>query len=133
MSTFVYKIVNHHPSQNMTQDVEQLRKTRTLLARMRNILEERSISIPPSVKEELDKQLEQHRRSMKLQLRLRVEELKEKKETIEESYQTIRERQDGLTKEQKTVFAETLNGIEKEIQEAEAKNPEDVMSDPDWI
>jgi hypothetical protein len=98
---------------------------------MQSLVEERSVSVPPDIQERLDEELEQHKKSMELQIDIRLKRLRKEKETVEEAFEIFKDRTE-LTQSGVDLFSKVLSDIEQEIQEVEDTDPKDVMGDPDW-
>lgn len=125
----MYKIQGYTPGENKMK-YEQISKSNTLLARLRNLLEEREIPIPPDIEEEIDEQLEQYAKYLEIKIQ---GELKQKRDDLEHIERAIE------LAEQQSDIEDTLKNLRKikasilkEIEYLEALEAEEVLADPDW-
>ena len=107
----------------------ELSECRTIIARMRNLLKERGISIPPSIQEETKTQLENYKRYLNTRIDSRKRELEEDLESVKRTSELLREKEDYETADS---LKKLKNHINREIQELSALDGEEVLEDPEW-
>ncbi len=107
------------------ENQEELSRALTTITRLRNLLEERGIELPPEIEESIEDQLETYDRYLAYLQNVELRKLSAL-EIIEEKY-------GADSPDVRRAFRKAQNTIEKEIQEIETREPEDMMADPDWI
>lgn len=114
--------------------MEQLSKSNTLLARMRNLLEERGIDLPPSIEEGVEEQLDNYEKYLDLKIQSKARERREDLEAVERMIELAEERNERT--EGHSYMPQNLrmfkNEIEEEVQRLETADPKSVLADPDW-
>jgi len=105
---------------------EQLSDCKTLLARMRNLLQERDISIPPSIREETETHLQSYKRYLNMKIDSKKRELEEDLESVNRSIELLPNERSG------EALQEVKNEIKREIQELSTLDGEDVLANPEW-
>jgi len=131
----MYKIKGHNLGSNkMRKDMEQLSKSNTLLARLKNLLEERSIDVPPDIEEGVEEQLESYEKYLDLKIQSKARERREDLEAVERAMELAEER--NKETEGHSYMPQNLrslrNEIEKEVQRLESMEAKEVLADPEW-
>lgn len=114
---------------NQNMKFQQLSECQTLIARFRNLLEERGISIPPSIQGETEKQLGKYEKYLNRRIESQKKELEEDLESVKRTIELLRERGHF---EDVGNLQNLKNEINREIQELSTLDGEDVLADPEW-
>jgi len=115
------------------ENQEELSRALTTITRLRNLLEERGIELPPEIEESIEDQLETYDRYLAYLQNVELRKLREQKEDLGSALEIIEEKYGADSPDVRRAFRKAQNTIEKEIQEIETREPEDMMADPDWI
>lgn len=106
---------------------ERLSETNTLLARCRNLLQERGVEMPPEMKDQISDHLESYKKYLETKIDSEVRKRKDDIESLERSFELIEDQQ------ARRGIQEQINRLEKEIQEIETRDTESLVADPHWI
>lgn len=132
----MYKITNYKQGK-MRRDMEQLSKSNTLIARMRNLLDERNIDLPPSIEDGVEEQLENYEKYLDLKIQSKARKRREDLEAVERAIELLEKQKDyvgyGMQTIQNLRYLRVLkNDIEEDVQRLESLEASEVLADPNW-
>ena len=105
---------------------QHLSECQTLIARLQNLLEERGISIPPSIRKQIENQLGRYEKYLSKKIESKERKLEEDLESVNRSIELLPDESGD------EALQEVKNGIKREIQELSTLDGEDVLADPEW-